>query len=130
MTNLPVHGIVTFASDMAMNCMEPSYFDTLMARNRMVLDSCMVDELHKIVRLAAVVDLVIRMMASGQYPVLLLAPLFPHSWHLLAVAFAAEACYGQNFLNFLAVNDRCALYHGHDAFGPVTKAVMETVALL
>lgn len=131
MTNLPVHGIVTFASDMAMNCTEPSYFDTSTAQSRTVQGSCMVDELHRTVTLAVVADLVIQMMVSGPFPVLVpLVRLFRRFSNLLAVVFAVEAYYGQNFSNFLAENDRCAPYHGLDAIVPVTIAAMATVALL
>lgn len=58
-TNPLVHGIVTFANDMVMNCTVPSYFDTLTAQNRTVPDPCTAGGLHKIVMLVAVVDPVI-----------------------------------------------------------------------
>lgn len=66
-TNLQVHGIVTFANDMETNCMVPSYFDTWPAQNQTDRDSCTVDESHRIAMLAVAVDLVIQMMASGRY---------------------------------------------------------------
>lgn len=50
------------------------------------------------------------------------------------VAFAVAVCYGQNFSNFLAVNDQFALYldrdRDHDAIVPVMMAVMAIVVRL
>lgn len=80
------HGIVVFVDDMALE--EISYYDKLTRRNRMVQEVLyMVDELHSIVMWVAVVDLVIRMMPFGPYPVsvLYLSRRFYHLW-MISVA--------------------------------------------
>lgn len=81
-TNLQVHGIGTFASDMEMSCTGPSYFGTSMAQNRMDQGSYMEDELHKTVMSAAVADLAIQTMAFGRCLVSVWSVLYLHFCHL------------------------------------------------
>lgn len=81
---------MAFVGDMAMSYIEPSCYDTSAARNRTVQHQVdMVDELRRIVMLAAVVDLVTRTMAFGPYQVLVLY-LFHRFYHLWMISVAVN----------------------------------------